>query len=987
MEKKSTNTYSGISKTALRTLNRNFLAEPIKDENRISELISEFVTGELNTIYSIINSNEILNFKDQTNQTLIHAILRNESPNITEENKLEIIKTLVSKKNVSIHTMTNYNQNPLHLACQKGYVSIINYMIGDTDNIKCDQTLIDNYGNAPVHYLIDKFIRDCEENDFYSSNNQQVKTTNSLDLKKINDILKNESILLIYELLSEKKIDSDNFYYKDIGQDGHKIITVLKKFIKNKIQNSLPEIYELIDKKVNEINKIFIEFSDSEKIKLEKAKKVIFTINNDIFQIYGLDLDFKNIVWNDYLYQQNAKIKNKKEEIKNKIISNILHVNKLIQLDILNNIKNEFIENMYIHLSKFSSSVLFLYIFLNEIKNSQIVLFINDVEGNIAQITTNTNEPFDFTNYSTNDYFNSEYDKIKNILIYLFQKEFKIFLNGMNNINNLDTIGLYDSLFMADENYAYRLTYDDENNYQSNYITFINKVNTDASGNEYYLLYVPNKIKFSEKKNYYAELEKKLKELKDDLEYDEYDKFDENLQNILIPRLDGLEPSNFRYSPIRILVNLIDSICNTVINMKLDDFKFKDDVIFSDLIHKFCLFDIKYLTECIFKIINNLIILEKYLDDINEKEIENINDEFKKCFNELTTSSELSHDLKKIMEEFKFIISQSFISEKIILKFKSKEYTKIFDTIYDECTNVIDKFKELIKDFNEYNSYVQLEKYNELLSNIINSPNTTHSVKILNTTFSNYSFNLKYPLKYKDYKEKYFKIKTDINMYDLGIKTNAELEVMGVKDIEKLPLDKFILNPNYKKDFIENVWKYSNTCDFNIFYLNMKLIKSPFPYEYDMNYYNIVIVRDSSGYFYIFKTNNYVYELNNYLFNTNDFKFSRGYDVLKYDNLKKINNLKDKDGNKISGREEIKTLCNMKFISSYSDYNSVSNSINENSDGILTWMIKESLIIKEIDDMNTYVITNNLGELINMLVYMIYEKIYPYPQKPPPPGA
>ena len=90
MDKKSTNTYSGISKSVLKSLNKNYIPETIKDENRISEIISEFVTGELNTINSILNSNQILNFKDQTNQTLIHAILRNESPNITEENKLGI---------------------------------------------------------------------------------------------------------------------------------------------------------------------------------------------------------------------------------------------------------------------------------------------------------------------------------------------------------------------------------------------------------------------------------------------------------------------------------------------------------------------------------------------------------------------------------------------------------------------------------------------------------------------------------------------------------------------------------------------------------------------------------------------------------------------------------------------------------------------------------------------------------------------------------
>ena len=91
MDKKIANTYMGLNKSVLDRLNKNFFAEPIKDLNRIDELMSIFIQGEPDTIDLKLNSNEILNFKDQTNQTLIHAILRNESPNISEEKKLSII--------------------------------------------------------------------------------------------------------------------------------------------------------------------------------------------------------------------------------------------------------------------------------------------------------------------------------------------------------------------------------------------------------------------------------------------------------------------------------------------------------------------------------------------------------------------------------------------------------------------------------------------------------------------------------------------------------------------------------------------------------------------------------------------------------------------------------------------------------------------------------------------------------------------------------
>ena len=43
MEKKPTSTYTGINKQVLKSLNRPYVAEPIKDENRVNELMSIFI--------------------------------------------------------------------------------------------------------------------------------------------------------------------------------------------------------------------------------------------------------------------------------------------------------------------------------------------------------------------------------------------------------------------------------------------------------------------------------------------------------------------------------------------------------------------------------------------------------------------------------------------------------------------------------------------------------------------------------------------------------------------------------------------------------------------------------------------------------------------------------------------------------------------------------------------------------------------------------
>lgn len=379
MEKKQTNTYGGISKSMLRTLNRNYLTEPEKDLNRINEIMSIFIEGELSSIETILNSGEILNFKDQTNQTLIHAILKNVSPNITEENKLYIIRRLIDEKNVSMHTMTNYNKNPLHLACEKGHSLIISYLI-EKD---CDQTLIDNYGNAPIHYLVDKFVHECGENELYSQTNKQVKLVNSLDLKKTNEILKNQSMLVLLKLFSS----SDDFYYsKDIGESGLKIINVLKKFVSNKVQSSLPLIYELIDGKINEITKIFIEPNDSTETKYEKAKNKIISINNEILKIYKIDFEFSNIVWKNFLTEQNFKIKNIKVELKKEILKQIDKIKLIFQTQIIDTLKEVITDKVHLYLTKFMSGTMYLNYFLNKYNDrDKIKYYERDKKGNIVK--------------------------------------------------------------------------------------------------------------------------------------------------------------------------------------------------------------------------------------------------------------------------------------------------------------------------------------------------------------------------------------------------------------------------------------------------------------------------------------------------------------------------------------------------------------------------------------------------------------------------
>lgn len=926
MDKKPSNTYSGVSKSLLKSLNRSYYAEPVKDYNRIDEIMSEFIQGELNTIENILNSKEILNFKDQTNQTLIHAILKNESPNINEENKLSVICDLIDKKNVSVHTMNNFNQNPLHLACQNGYNLIITNLI----NRGCDQTLVDNYGNTPIHYLVDKFIRECGNNDFYSQSNKQINLSNLTDLKKINSILKNQSILVLSELLN-----SDNDYYNDvIGESGAKIINALKKFISNKVQSSLPKIYELIDDRIKKVNEIFGKLDETTETKIEKAKERIFNINNDIFEIYGIDMEFSNIIWNNFLSEQNLTIKNKKLDLKKKIFKDI-EIIKESFVRIYNNIYDSIIQNIYLDLSKFMTGCIY---FRNAITYSYFkdtYFYFNNKNGEIKEIKNNARNLIKFNNPFDDDFKKIIKEYQTNIINKLFIKKFKIFTNGVGNVNNLDEINITNCKFI-NNNYKFNFCLDNENIICNNEINFI--VIKDRL-NKYF--FIPNELKKDKINDLITNLNKMNQELNN-----EYDENYINNNQFIYDRY-------FKYSPIRIIVDIIMKYIN-IIYLELDNFQFKNDLDFIKKLEKFYLFDIKYFSEIIIKIINNIVILEKYLNDIDIKEIEELQENLNKYYTDMKDNTKFSNeDFNYIIGKFDFFIKQISLKAGFIDKLEKID-SEIFDTLYDKNKEVLDKISQLTKNINEYFSLDQLEKYNEFLSTNIKD-NTTDKKSLDNTIFNNYTFSINCPQKYKEYKNKYFKIKEDFNLYTEGQKKYSK---------STLPIKDFIINENYKKDFIENNWKYVNTYDFNIFYLDEANFELDFNNLYIKNYLANI---------YDLELENKKYSIDNYKINGEN-KFSRGYDILRQDTSGNLSL------NGIEGKDEDKRLFNMSLINNNPNYaksNSTDNSIEENPEKTVSWKIIKDYEFDDIDKFDTYIITNNLNQLVNMLTYMIYEKIKP----------
>jgi hypothetical protein len=150
--------------------NASFEKAKTQDLSRITELYTIFKTMDYEEIMAILETNEILNFKTDKGETLIFALLNNPSSTLNESKIKNIIELLVVK-NVSINAMNEFNQNVLHLACKKGFFLVIDYLL----SLKCNRELVDNYGNAPIHYVIEEFIKDCKGGEMYNYKNLKLK--------------------------------------------------------------------------------------------------------------------------------------------------------------------------------------------------------------------------------------------------------------------------------------------------------------------------------------------------------------------------------------------------------------------------------------------------------------------------------------------------------------------------------------------------------------------------------------------------------------------------------------------------------------------------------------------------------------------------------------------------------------------------------------------------------------------------------------------
>jgi len=829
MDKKSTNT--GVNKSLLKSLNRSYISEPIKDENKILELMSKFISGELDTINTILGSNEILNFKDSSGQTLIHAIIRNESSNISEEDKLQIIRTLVDK-NVSLNSMTQLNQNPLHLACQRGYGLIITYLLANG----CEQKLNDNNGNAPIHYLIEKFIDTCKQDDFYKPANGEIKSINSGQMKQINDIIKNQSIKILIELFEKKKTtDEKNYICID---DGTRVIVSIQNFIKNTTQLMLPNIYNMIDNKVSEINKIYSDFSDPDENKFEKAKNIVLNTQEEIKKFYNYNLDNDSTIWDDnFIQNQKEKIiANKKNQIEkiNKVIVDISNNIKLIQQKLNKNMK----KNYYDQIIKYVGGIFFVYETLKKYSPTQN---LTDALGkqltNVSGKLSNDDSGKPIKIYSVINDNNGKLSSGKNILFcnncnacyciineindtilneFLIDKNtpINIFINFGDSIDNIVLLNKPVNLDDDSCYYEYSITDPQSNsNITESFeegIPFFKGFENNGPNPSNPLIWnywIPQPLMINKTNpNGFVDLKNRLT---NQISY--------KLEFINEKYLWENKKKYFKYSSIRVLIVTINQYIQSLIQMISLN---KDEDALRSYIQKIDLFYIKEFTNIMIKIINNLVILEKYIGDIDTKQLQDSNIHYKKIIDNLLREPNIKKNssVEKAIKKLLFIWETTDIdnpndSSNIFLNIKKKSYIDDINYIYNVTLKLFDFFSELVENINRYQSEFQFEKYNEFIGNYIKGDKS--QVKLTNTIFNDYNFNIrkKFPDSYDKYKELYFNILPNINLY-------GKENIVYINDLTKI-----IMNPNYKSNLIENVFPYLNTFNFNSFYMGTDSIE------------------------------------------------------------------------------------------------------------------------------------------------------------------
>lgn len=402
------------------------------DQNKINAVLSKSIEMDTQDLlqYSMINKFPLYIVNDKDGNNLMHlGILGNKS----EFNILNYVKFLVQQQ-VNPDQPNKDNQTPLHLACQKQYLTVVKFLLEQHVNINYQ----DNNGATPLHYLLIGDIKPWEEKEIKefivpNPKNKQSKVDieASLELKKyLWGLLVANPIFIEFKDIFIDILTYDFQIIPDINKIDVEMKNKLDK-INEKIKNELENTQPSNNNKM--INDIYYKYSQDLNDYIESKWSKFSNYDgkfNDIIKD-KIKTNLKNIINTTIKLFDNIKnIEHKRgETIEERDSIDEFNTNNDDLKDIFDNIKN----NILTDIRRFSE----IYELYDEITN-----IIENQEAIIKQLNKNI-KLFDINTYA---------QKLNDINSYIYF--YYYFINNRNpipkfiytKINSVENIELYDNI-------------------------------------------------------------------------------------------------------------------------------------------------------------------------------------------------------------------------------------------------------------------------------------------------------------------------------------------------------------------------------------------------------------------------------------------------------------------------------------------------------------------------------------------------------------
>lgn len=315
------------------------------------DISSKILAGSYSDIITFLNTNFNNNLKDKNNNTPVHLIINTNT--INEDQKVNLIKILISNKYLYIDTYNNNNETPLHCAIKNQYYKIINLLLDEGAN----PNKVNNYHQNALHLALIPNILSCEH-DKEPKNLANIKAEyNYLYIYILKELKKNDNIKLFDRLvLHLSKLYSFYSYTK------YKNYKIDKNFKVYDINTG--SIMDII--KTTKINIRNYLLDKNNKTEQEYIKDFI---NKEIFaSISQINNEFKKFI--------RPSLQPLNEELKLKIIDNI-DINEYIN-NLRINVKNEILDK-FNNLLNFLNKKHNVYKMNNQYSFIKLESFLNDV--------------------------------------------------------------------------------------------------------------------------------------------------------------------------------------------------------------------------------------------------------------------------------------------------------------------------------------------------------------------------------------------------------------------------------------------------------------------------------------------------------------------------------------------------------------------------------------------------------------------------------